>query len=70
MQNVAEREVMRFKGNHGLWHKHVHNSELDSMQLLKMELMDQHSSTVDFSCRRTRKTSTKELWAMEFMATH
>lgn len=70
MQSIAEREVMRFAGDHYNWHKHVHNVELDPMQLLKMELMDRHPSTLDNSCRRTGKTSTKEMWCLEFNATH
>lgn len=70
VQNLAEAEVMRYAGDHFMWHKHVHNVELDTMQVLKMVEMDQHPSTVDFSCRRTGKTSTKELWCLEYNATH
>lgn len=69
-QLVSEREVLRFKGDHARWHKHVHNVDLDAMQLLKMELMDRHLKTVDFSCRRTGKTATKELWCLEHNACH
>ncbi|MCR8922648.1 hypothetical protein NO559_07690 [Dasania sp. GY-MA-18] len=68
LQNVAEREVLRYKGNHPLWHKHIHGADLDPMQVLKMVEMDEHLFTVDYSCRRTRKTSTKELWFLEYMA--
>ncbi len=68
LQNVAEREIERYRGDHYLWHKHVHNVELDPMQILKMELMDQHASSIDFSCRRTGKTATKELWCLEHNA--
>lgn len=67
-QNLAEREVLRYRGDHFLWHKHVHNVELDPIQLLKMEQMDRHQQTVDFSCRRTGKTATKELWCLEYLA--
>lgn len=67
-QSVAEREVQRFAGDHARWHKHVHNVDLDSMQLLKMHQMDEHPMTVDFSCRRTGKTATKELWDLEYLA--
>src|SRR3546814_2454884 len=70
MQNVAEREVMRYAGDHARWHKHVHNVELDAMQLLKMEEMDRYAQTIDNSCRRTGKTTTKELWCLEYLATH
>lgn len=74
---VAERELMRFAvpdpvtglKPHALWHKHVHNVELDPMQLLKMAEMDQHRSTVDFSCRRTGKTAVKEMYILEELAT-
>lgn len=68
-QNVAERELGRYVGDHARWHKHVHNVELDSVQLLKMAEMDVHPNTVDFSCRRTGKTATKELWCLEYLAT-
>jgi hypothetical protein len=69
-QNVAEREIHRFRDDHALWHKHVHNVELDPMQVLKCKEMDEHSYTVDFSCRRTGKTTIKELWLMMFLALH
>ncbi|MBD3609585.1 MAG: hypothetical protein HUJ30_03460, partial [Gammaproteobacteria bacterium] len=70
VQNVAEREVMRYADNHALWHKYVHNVELDSVQLLKMEEMDQHSNTLDFSSRRTGKTACKELHELKYNATN
>jgi len=70
MQNVAEREVMRYAGNHALWHKHIHNVELDTMQILKMIEMDENPNTVDYSCRRTGKTVNKELYLMEYNATN
>jgi hypothetical protein len=69
-QNVAEREVMRYAGDHALWHKHVHNVELDPMQVLKCIEMDQHRNTIDFSCRRTGKTAIKELYLLEHNATN
>ena len=65
VQNRAEAEILRFKGDHAAWHKHVLNVELDPIQELKMELMDEHPFTVDASCRHTRKTSTKELHNLE-----
>jgi len=68
LQHVAEAEVMRYAGNHSLWHKYVHNVELDAAQVLKMHEMDQHKNTIDFSCRRTGKTAIKELWDLEYMA--
>lgn len=67
-QIVAEREVQRFRGHHALWHKHVHNVDLDPAQILKMEEMDRFANTVDFSARRTGKTAVKELYLLEFMA--
>ena len=66
----AEREILRYKEDHALWHKHVHNVELDSVQVLKCLEMDRHSDTVDFSARRTRKTSIKELYCLKQLATH
>ena len=54
---------------HALWHKYVHNVELDPIQLLKMQEMDQHPYTVDFSCRRTGKTAVKEMYNLEMLAT-
>lgn len=68
VQRRAEAEIQRYAGDHAAWHKHVLNVELDPMQVLKMELMDEHDFTVDPSCRRTRKTSTKELYNLEKMA--
>lgn len=54
---------------HALWHKHVHNVELDPVQVLKMIEMDQHSNTIDVSCRRTGKTACKEMYLLEHLAT-
>lgn len=73
----AERELMRFGVKdvatglrpHALWHKHVHNVELDPLQCLKMAEMDLHPNTVDFSCRRTGKTAVKEMYILEQLAT-
>ncbi|MGE0487292.1 MAG: hypothetical protein AB7Q81_24270 [Gammaproteobacteria bacterium] len=65
MENVAERELHRYAGNHALWHKHVHDVELDPAQVLKMVEMDQHRMTLDYSCRRTGKTAVKELYLIE-----
>jgi len=72
---VAEQEILRFAAPingvrpHALWHKHVHNVELDAMQCLKMAEMDDHPNTVDYSCRRTGKTFVKELHNLEELAT-
>lgn len=74
---VAEREIMRFAlpdpvtgiRPHALWHKYVHNVELDPIQLLKMQEMDEHPNTVDFSSRRTGKTAVKEMYNLEELAT-
>ncbi len=54
---------------HALWHKHVHNVELDPVQVLKMVEMDAHPNTVDVSCRRTGKTAVKEMYLLEHNAT-
>lgn len=70
LQAIAEREVMRFAGDHGLWHKHVHNVTLDPVQILKCIEMDQHLNTIDYSCRRTGKTAIKELYQLKHNATH
>jgi len=70
IQNVAECEINRYAGNHAMWHKHVHNIDLDAVQILKMIEMDDHPNTLDFSSRRTRKTSCKELYNLKYLATH
>ncbi|MTI12103.1 hypothetical protein [Sansalvadorimonas verongulae] len=67
---VSEREIQRYAGDHAMWHKHVHNVELDAMRVLKMIEMDEQDNTIDFSCRRTGKTAVKEMWIQEYMATH
>lgn len=77
IQHSAEREIMRYARPdpvtgikpHALWHKHVHNVDLDPMQVLKMQEMDDHHNTVDFSCRRTGKTAVKEMYCLEYLAT-
>jgi len=65
----AEREVLRYADDHALWHKHVHNVELDPMQLIKCMEMDQNPYTIDVSCRRTGKTVVKEMHALKYLAT-
>lgn len=78
VQHRAEEAVMLYARPdpvtdikpHALWHKHVHNVDLDPMQVLKMQEMDDHRNTVDFSCRRTGKTAVKEMYALEFLATN
>ena len=70
MTNVAEREVRRYADDHALWHKHVHNVELDPIQVLKCVEMDQYRYTLDFSSRRTGKTAVKELFQLKWNATH
>lgn len=65
----AEQEILRYKDDHALWHKHVHGVELDPMQVLKCIEMDQHPNTIDVSCRRTGKTAVKELHALKHNAT-
>ena len=68
LANVAEREIHRYADDHALWFKHVLGVDLDPVQELKMELMDREPFTLDPSCRRTRKTSTKELYNLRKMA--
>ncbi|WP_233869261.1 hypothetical protein [Paraburkholderia adhaesiva] len=68
VSNNAEVEIMRYRDDHGLWHKHVHGVELDSMQVLKCLEMDLHPNTIDVSCRRTGKTAVKEMYALRFNA--
>jgi len=68
MANVAEREINRYADNHALWHKHIHNVELDAVQVLKMEEMDEHPNTIDFSTRRGGKTAVKEMYLLEHNA--
>ena len=66
IQHSAEQEIMRYARPdpvtgirpHALWHKHVHNVDLDPMQVLKMQEMDDHRNTVDFSCRRAEIQAT------------
>jgi hypothetical protein len=70
LQNAAEVEIQRYRDDHYLWHKHVHNVELDPVQVLKCLEMDQHRNTIDFSCRRTGKTSVKELFHLKDNATN
>ena len=73
----AEAEIMRFGRPdpdtglrpHALWHQHVHGVTLDAAQILKMQEMDENPNTVDVSCRRTGKTTVKELYALEYLAT-
>lgn len=67
---VAEREILRFAGDHALWHKHVHNVDLDPMQVLKCIEMDANLNSIDFSCRRTGKTAVKELYLLMHNAIH
>lgn len=64
----AEVEILRYKDDHALWHKHVHNVTLDPMQLLKCLEMDAHGNTIDVSSRRTGKTAVKELHALKHNA--
>ena len=70
LQNVAEREIFRYRNDHALWHKHIHNVDLDPVQVLKCHTMDENWNSIDFSCRRTGKTAIKELYLLKFLATH
>lgn len=70
MRNLAEVEVMRYKDDHALWHKHIHNVDLDPVQVLKCIEMDDNLNTIDNSCRRTGKTAIKELYLLKHNATN
>ncbi|MBW7899840.1 MAG: hypothetical protein H3C26_00040 [Rhodocyclaceae bacterium] len=65
----AEVEIMRYRHDHALWHRHVHGVTLDPMQILKCIEMDQHPNTIDVSCRRTGKTAIKEMYCLKHLAT-
>jgi hypothetical protein len=69
LSNRAEAEILRYKDDHALWHKHVHNVELDPVQVLKCIEMDENPNTIDVSARRTGKTAGKELHALKHNAT-
>lgn len=68
LKNLAQIEVDRYKDDHAMWHKHIHNVTLDPMQVLKCMEMDIHDKTADNSCRRTGKTAIKELWNLKYLA--
>lgn len=68
INNVAEQAVLKYAGDHAMWHKYVHNVTLDPMQILKMIQMDENPNTTDNSCRRTGKTAVKEMYLLEFNA--
>lgn len=76
VQNRAEAAILRFARPDAsgyppfaLWHQHLHGANLDPMQVLRMCEMWDSPKTVDYSCRRTRKTSTKELYNLFRLAT-
>lgn len=69
LQSRAEAEIRRYKDDHFWWHKHIHNVELDPVQVLKMLQMDLHPNTVDYSARRTGKTFCKECYGLKQNAT-
>lgn len=67
--NLAEQAIHKFAANNADWHKYIHNVELDTMQLLRMEFMDKHNYTIDVeTCRRGRKTSTAALYTLKLLA--
>lgn len=68
LRNLAEDEIKRYANDHARWHKHIHNVELDAMQVLKCNAMDQHPNSLDYSCRRTGKTAVKELYHLKYLA--
>lgn len=65
VRNLAHEEIKRYAHDHALWHKHIHNVDLDAVQILKQTEMDEHQNTVDNSCRRTGKTSAKEMYTLK-----
>ena len=69
-RSVAEEHIMRYSGDHALWHKYVHGVELDPVQLLKMQEMDEHPNSIDFASRRGGKTAVKEMYNLEMNATN
>lgn len=69
LHGVAEKAIMKYADDHYLWHKHVHNVELDAIQILKCHEMDKYPMTLDFSSRRMGKTAIKELYFLKQMAT-
>jgi len=69
-RSVAEEHIMRYAGDHSLWHKYVHGVELDAVQLLKMQEMDEHPNSIDFASRRGGKTAVKEMYNLEMNATN
>lgn len=70
VQSRAEAEIMRYAHDHALFHRHVHGVALDPMQVLKCLEMDAHPNTIDVSCRRTGKTTIKELYLLKHLATN
>ena len=66
--SVAEKEIQRYAHDHYLWHKHIHNVELDAIQILKCIEMDDNANTLDFSSRRMGKTAIKELYFLKYLA--
>lgn len=68
LSNRAELEINKYKDDHYRWHVNIHNVHLDPLQVLKCEEMDRYKSTIDFSSRRTRKTSVKELYMLRWNA--
>jgi len=68
LRNLAEVEIRRYADDHAAWHKHIHNVELDSIQVLKCLEMDENPNTLDYSCRRTGKTAVKELYQLKHNA--
>lgn len=70
LQHLATTEIERYAGDHALWHKHIHDTTLDPMQVLKCYEMDKYPNTIDNSCRRTGKTAVKEMWDLKYLATN
>ena len=69
MTNLAEQAIARYQDNIVLWLKYVCNVEVDAIQTLKLDEMLQWPYTIDMSCRRTGKTTVKELFLLYWLAT-
>lgn len=63
--SAAEEEIVKYKGNHALWHKHVCNIDLRVNQLLWMEQLDKHPRTLTVAPPRTGKTYAVEMHGLE-----
>lgn len=63
--SAAEKEILKHKGNHALWHKHVCNVDMRVNQLLWMEQLDKFPRTITVAPPRTGKTFAVEMHGLE-----